>query len=263
MGTFDLYDDDRKALPEEFLQGMDYSSKFLEGLERPVHETKNEKTNDIHSLEEAEQALTDTLSFLATDGSRQMDSSTVALLVKTLSDTRTLMTSGALMRDENNDTTQQIAEDKDDEKDHSDKNTEKKICTTTTSQNNDNNTSPVLSEEDNIREILGRIEQHIDWPARQIDLDKYQKLYLSELQKAVRNYSSINDLLRFCREYAECRKGRFSPDMFVFILIVYFSDIPEMYISLFLLNPVDYFESPLTHKKIFEYDTFISHTKKI
>ena len=258
MSTFDLFDDDRKALPEEFLQGMDYSGKFLEGLERTGAKTIKEKTNDIHSLEEAEQALTDTLSFLATDGSKKMDSSTVALLVKTLSDTRALLSADNVIRED------------------ADKNApdEAKNVSSGGSNGSDNNkeqTAASVAEipkenlnstttEYNIKRTMKKLEGYIRWSHSIYSLDAGQIEYLDKLKKYVSNFHSLTELLLCCIDYASCG-GDIYPSTVVFLVIIYLSGSPEKYCPLFVVKPLEFSDSLSTKTRKYEFDGLLDYIK--
>ena len=179
MGTFDLYDDDREALPEEFLKGMDFSGKFLEGLERSESKTIKEKTNDIHSLEDAEQALTDTLSYLAADGSKKMDSSTVALLVKTLSDTRALLSADNVMREDDDKNAPNEA--KTVSSGGSGKNDAKAEQTSVPLPKKPKDNLNSTTKEHEIRRTMKKLEGYIRWPHSIYPMDAGQIEYLDKL----------------------------------------------------------------------------------
>ncbi len=101
MDIFEIFDD-RKDVSDEFKQNMDYSDQFLGDCLITKPGKVIDKAINVRSFKDVEQALTDILAFLATEGTKQMDSNTAALLIKTLSDSRTILSSGDLLREDAN-----------------------------------------------------------------------------------------------------------------------------------------------------------------
>ena len=264
MSTFDLFDYDRKALPEEFLKGMDYSGRFLEGLERSESKTIKEKTNDIHSLEDAEQALTDTLSYLAADGSKKMDSSTVALLVKTLSDTRALLSADNVIREDAGKNSDDDKNAPDEAKnvfsgDISGKGSKAEQTSTSIPENPKDNSNSTTIEND-IRKTMKKLEGYLRWPHSIYPMDAGQIEYLDKLKKYVSKFRSLTELLLCCIDYASCG-GDIYPSTVVFLVIIYLSGSPEKYCPLFVVKPLEFSDSLSTKTRKYEFDGLLDHKK--
>lgn len=250
-----FFDDDRRELSDEFKRGMDFSGSYLEGLDRFGPE-KDTGTN-IKSMEDAEQALTDTLTYLVGEGAKKMDSSTVALLVKTISDTRTILSSGDLMREDVNGQKEESKEEPEEQKAVS-VDTKHDISVRSSS-------TRAVAQADNgdhsdIADLISKLEKNLRWPKTGYSIDSGQIDYLSRIKTFVSRFSDVHELLNYCNEYAsdESQEGLWDADM-IFLLIVYFSKSPEKYISSFVLSPLSYYEDPLKGTRSYTLDEFMSY----
>lgn len=265
MSSFDF--GDMGELSEEFQRGMDYSDSFLDESIRIRSEKTPDKREGVKSMEDADQALSDTLSYLATEGARKLDSSTIALLVKTLSDTRTILTSGDVMR-EDAETPKEAATEKDGEKPE-----EPKVVSTGESggkveQNTAHTTVKAETghndeDEHALRQLLAKLEQHVSWSQRGYKLDGGQIEYLDRVKRFVSGFKSINALLQYLLGFAPESEGRLFPSTVVFLMLVYLSDTPERYLPMFVLSPVEFYESPLTGARSYEFDGVLAYHDKI
>ena len=255
------FDVDRTELSEEFKEGLDFSSTFLQGLDRIRPDVEKDTEGNVKSIEDAEQALTDTLKYLAGEASKKMDSSTVALLVKSISDSRTILSSGNLMR-----------EDADGQKDDSNKEAEEQKTTIAGAKSNISTGKPAEapreSQHDNenfpdISGLLSQLEKHIRWSKSGYSLDGGQIEYLSRLKEFVAGFNDVRELIKYCTDYTldDRQEGIWASNM-LFLLIVYFSNRPEQYVSIFLLNPLGFFESPLDNIRHYSFDALLSYYDK-
>ena len=262
MSYTDFYDDDRKEVSEDFKHAMDYSDRYLDDSVVNRFDKDIKSIESVKSMKDAEQALTDTLVYLAAEGSKTMDSNTVALLVKTISDTRTLMTSNDIIREEANP-----------QPDDTPENNEEKKTVSSVGNGNDkakNASAPVKEKiesdhkdtvgESDLKMLMDTIEKYIKWPQNTRNIDAGQKEYLCRLKQCISKFKTIQELLQACIDYASGEQGQgcIFPSTIVFLLIVYLSDVPEKYIPMFVLSPIEYYESPLTHTRSYQFDNFLS-----
>ena len=268
MSSFE-YGYDNTELSDEFKHGMDYSDKFLGDClhnrpDRDIRDTA--RKNNLKSMEDTEQALTDILAYIAAEGSKTMNSNTIALVVKTISDTRALLSSGDVMREDAGN------HKSDDDKNNQDD--EAKSAYSGGSNDSDNNkeqTAASVAEipkdnlnstttEHNIKRTMKKLEGYIRWSHSIYSLDAGQIEYLDTLKKYVSNVHSITDLLSCCIEYAS-NGGDIYPSTVVFLLIIFLSEAPEKYLPLFVVKPLDFSESLSTGERRYEFDAFIDYIK--
>lgn len=252
-----FFDDDRRELSDEFKEGMDYSGSFLQGLDRFRPDDAKDTGTNVKSMEDAEQALTDTLTYLVSEGSKKMDSSTVALLVKTISDTRTILSSGDLIREDVNGQKEEPKEEPEEQKAVS-VDTKHEISVRSSS-------TRAVAQADNgdysdMVDLISKLEKNLRWPKTGYSIDSGQIDYLSRIKSFVSRFSNVQELLKYCIKYAsdDSQEGLWDADM-IFLLIVYFSKSPEKYISSFVLSPLSYYEDPLNGTRSYTLDEFMSY----
>ena len=256
MNILDFLDYDREELSPEFKNAMDYSDKYLQGLNDRRDIEPQLKKQDITSMSDAEQAITDTITYIASEGSKTMDSTQMAVLVKGLSDLRTILTSGDMAKDNMSEPEEQDAAHE-----------EEKEQPITSGGGDGNapaskhaptpeavNTLEDLEEKSNIWKLIKMAESYISWSQTRREMDSEQLAYLSQLKGLVKGFDSLEDLLVFLISYTSEGHGRMTNSMFVFLLIIYISEMPERYLNLFLTNPIEYSENCLTNKRSYEYD---------
>ena len=272
MNSLDFVDDDRRPLSQEFLDGTDYSDLYLRGTERIKPETPEA---DISSVAEAEQAITATIKFVAAEGSKTMDSTQLAVVLKGLSDLRALITTGDVIHDNTpteEQKTEEHSESHDDEQ-GAEKAPEKPDSKSGGSGGNMPSSKPVTkpeavntpedkTEESNLKKLMKMAESNISWPQTHRDMDPGQEAYLAKLKGMVKGFASLQELVVFLIKYVSEGHGRLTNSMFVFLLILYLSDVSERYMNMFLLSPVEYYESPLTKTRAYDYDVMISMLEK-
>ena len=264
MSALDFFDDDRKELSQEFKDAMDFSDIYLQGLNDSRGLAPQPRNMDITSMADAEQAITDTIAYIAAEGSKTMDSAQMAVLVKGLSDIRTILTSGEITRDN-------VSEPEEQEEPHEEeKEQSKPSCggggnvpaSKAAPPPEAMNTPEDKLEESNLKKLLKMVESNISWSQTQRDMDPGQVAYLAKLKGLVKGFASLQDLVVFLIRYASEGQERLSNSMFVFLIILYLSDVPERYMNMFLLSPMEYYESPLTKTRAYDYDGMISMIEK-
>ena len=261
MSSFDF--GDMGELSEEFQRGMDYSDSFLDESIRIRSEKTPDKREGVKSMEDADQALSDTLSYLATEGARKLDSSTIALLVKTLSDTRTILTSGDVMREDVEKPKEETAEKAEEPKAVFTGGSGGKVEQSTAPATVKAETGHNDEDEHALRQLLAKLEQHVSWSQRGYKLDGGQLEYLDRIKGFVSGFKSINALLQYLLGFAPESEGRLFPSTVVFLMLVYLSDTPERYLPMFVLSPVEFYESPLTGARSYEFDGVLAYHDKI
>lgn len=263
MSALDFFDDDRREPSPEFQNAMDYSDTYLRGLNENRGLVPQTKTQDITSMADAEQAITDTIAYIAAEGSKTMDSAQMAVLVKGLSDIRTILTSGDVARDN-------ASEPEEQEEPHEEKEQSKPSgvsggnvpASKPTPPPEAKNTPEDQAEESNLKKLLKMVESNISWSQTQRDMDPGQVAYMAKLKGLIKGFKSLQELVVFLISYGTEGHGRLTNNMFVFLIILYLSDVPERYTNIFLLNPMEYYESPLTKTRAYDYDVMISMMEK-
>ena len=76
-------------------------------------------------------------------------------------------------------------------------------------------------------------------------------------------FSSLSNLLVYLLRFAPESEGRLFPSTVVFLMLVYLSDTPERYLPMFVLSPLEYYESPLTNARSYEFDGVLAYHDKI
>ena len=269
MGVFDIFDDRKRDLSDEFIQGLDYSDRPFGDCLYNKPDKVIDKASNVKPFEDVEQALTEILAFLATEGTKQMDSNTVALLIKTISDTRTILSSGDLLREDAN--VQDSTEEKPTEEKSADQNavSEKtaggdkaESAEVDEKKNEKPKQSPAIIDESGIRKQISELENYVVWPQNLSPLDEDQVKYLSKLKKMISQFPSVRRLLTFCKDFAENGEGTLYPSTVVFLLLIYFSSTPERYIPMFMTKPLYYTVNPLNNARRYGFDRLIDYLRK-
>lgn len=118
-------------------------------------------------------------------------------------------------------------------------------------------------DEHALRQLLAKLEQHVSWSQRGYKLDGGQLEYLDRIKGFVSGFSSLSDLLVYLLRFAPESEGRLFPSTVVFLMLVYLSDKPERYLPMFVLSPLEYYESPLTNARSYEFDGVLAYHDKI
>ncbi len=252
-----FFDYDRRELSDEFKQGMDFSGSYLEGLDRFGPDYAKDTGTNVKSMEDAEQALTDTLTYLVSEGAKKIDSSTVALLVKTISDTRTILSSGDLMRQDADDHKEEVT-DKPEEKKEVSAGTQHDIAAR--SPVNKEGVQNDKGDHSEITELISKLEMHLRWPKTGYSIDSGQIEYLSRLKTFVARFPDVFALLNYCLDYAsdDKQEGLWDADI-IFLLIVYLSKSPEKYISSFVQSPLSFYEDSFKGTRSYNLDEFMAY----
>ncbi len=273
MDIFEIFDD-RKDVSDEFKQNMDYSDQVLEDCLYSKPDIVIDKASNVKSFEDVEQALTDILAFLATEGTKQMDSNTAALLIKTLSDSRTILSSGDLLREDAN--VQDSTEEKpDEEQPVKEQKVEQNAVSANTAGGDEAKTAEAAEkkskkpkqnsdtiDESGIKKRISELENYVVWPQNLSSLDADQTKYLARLKKLISQFPSVRKLLKSCLDFAEKEGGTLYPSTVVFLLLIYFSNTPERYLPIFLTKPTYYTVDSKTNERIYKFDEFIEYLHK-
>ena len=273
MDIFEIFDD-RKDVSDEFKQNMDYSDQVLEDCLYSKPDIVIDKASNVKSFEDVEQALTDILAFLATEGTKQMDSNTAALLIKTLSDSRTILSSGDLLREDAN--VQDSTEEKpDEEQPVKEQKVEQNAVSANTAGGDEAKTAEAAEkkskkpkqssdtiDESGIKKQISELENYVVWPQNLSSLDADQTKYLARLKKLISQFPSVRKLLKSCLDFAEKEGGTLYPSTVVFLLLIYFSNTPERYIPMFMTKPLYYTVNPLNNARRYGFDRLIDYLRK-
>ncbi len=264
-GFDDFYND---INPSDSFQELLNPNSILDSVSR-IRPDKEANKMSVKSDEEADQALAAAASYLATEGSKTLNSSMVALLVKSLTDARTLMSSG----DSSSGTTD---EDQSQNADAQKKEVAMNDTQVPTSSESDTKDSPVKMQttpetpepvpdikldidEDRVRELVAAVERNLTLPSYTQKLDIEQQKYFKRLRRSIKSFKSFKELMDFLIDYAASDDKRpLYPEMLVFILIIFFSNHPDMYMGVFVLNPLSYYSNYMKKQRSYAYDDIIS-----
>ena len=72
----------------------------------------------------------------------------------------------------------------------------------------------------------------------------------------------MRGLLSFCIDFVEKGEGTLHPCPVVFLLLIYFSKVPEKYLPMFGVKPPCYNIDPYTNTRRYEFDEFIEYLNK-
>ena len=188
-------------------------------------------------------------------------------MVKTLSDTRTILSAGDLLRE---DASVQASPDKE-------QTAEQKAVPTGISNGCSGDSIKTVTENEpttkkhdksyegdefGIKELISKVEKYVIWSQSINPLDEEQVKYLIKLKKLISHFTSVSGLLKACVDFVDREEGTLYPSTITFLLLIYFSDAPERYIPMFLTKPLYYTIDPQTHARKYEFDAFVTYLEK-
>ena len=276
MNILDMLDDSRREPGSDFKNALDYTDSILAEAIRPQKDY--DKDAGVKSLQDADKALADAASYLVTDGVKSIDSAKAALLVKAISDTRTILSAGDLMRE---DAAAPVEEGKDTDtgsgvstggsssaagkKEEAAVEAAAPVVTATAATEpkpakpettalesvkpeaakiqpagrNNNISDCQFTRTTDIRAHWAELERYVAWDTRVKAMDDEDQAHFIKIKKTVHGFSDIHELIQACTEYAS--KEELYPTEVVFLMLMFLSSAPERYLSKFVLSPMQYY----------------------